>query len=186
MPELKKLKRFNWYGFDHAKVNKHFTGGLTYCGTFTVNGERCPVAVYHVAQPDRAKGHKDFLLLQATTQGGLVRGMDKDQIEPFRKQQGIQCDNCGDVIYSVMVHDMRYCECKQSFVDGGRDYLRTSATATPVSIDLIRGTYAESSRGQSGRISDSKPARKARVSRRAPGAKRTRSRVVRGRPKARR
>lgn len=40
---------------------------------------------------------------------------------------GIVCPNCKDFVFSKARHDLRYCSCKQSFVDGGQEsvgYLR--------------------------------------------------------------
>lgn len=36
----------------------------------------------------------------------------------------VQCLLCKDVIVSNTRHDFVYCECKNTFVDGGYDYLR--------------------------------------------------------------
>jgi hypothetical protein len=36
----------------------------------------------------------------------------------------IQCNKCKDIIESKSVHDFRYCQCGNVFVDGGRDYTR--------------------------------------------------------------
>lgn len=35
-----------------------------------------------------------------------------------------QCNKCGNIIESTHVYDFKYCECKNFFVDGGRDYAR--------------------------------------------------------------
>lgn len=42
----------------------------------------------------------------------------------MNKFLGVMCPKCKDVIWSRSVHDFRYCGCKNTFVDGGRDYLR--------------------------------------------------------------
>lgn len=36
----------------------------------------------------------------------------------------IECVKCGDRIRSEHRHDFRVCRCKETFVDGGSDYLR--------------------------------------------------------------
>lgn len=36
----------------------------------------------------------------------------------------IKCNNCGDVIESVSVHDFKVCSCGRVGVDGGHNYLR--------------------------------------------------------------
>ena len=40
---------------------------------------------------------------------------------------GIRCDQCQEFIWSKYRHDMKYCSCEAHFVDGGFDYLHTSA-----------------------------------------------------------
>lgn len=136
--------KFNYYGFNHKEVDKKFKGDLTYVGTFCIKDESFPVAVYHAASPDTKKGHKAYMLLQVTKSsppatGVLVRGMTKTELYAERHQQGIQCPECKDIIYSVSRHDFRYCECQKHFIDGGRDYLHGSVGATPVMIDLVSG-----------------------------------------------
>lgn len=36
----------------------------------------------------------------------------------------IKCLKCNDVIKSYHVHDFKWCECKNIFIDGGDEYLR--------------------------------------------------------------
>lgn len=54
---------------------------------------------------------------------------------------GVMCLSCKDVIWSRSVHDFRYCSCRKSFIDGGRDYLRYGGEAypaiKPVQITLL-------------------------------------------------
>lgn len=33
--------------------------------------------------------------------------------------RAIRCNKCKDIIYSRLKHDMRYCSCKECFIDGG-------------------------------------------------------------------
>lgn len=40
------------------------------------------------------------------------------------KVKGVECPECKEKIWSRYRHDFRYCECKYTFVDGGREYLR--------------------------------------------------------------
>lgn len=143
-PSLKKYKGEHsyWYGFSHKNVAKRFSGDLTFCNEFCVKDEYKPVAVYHAANPDRSKGHKDYMLLQTTEGGGgLVRGMTPEEIEPFRRQSGLWCHGCNEVIYSIMRHNMQGCKCKSVSVDGGQDYFKVSfkkgADYTMVEIDLL-------------------------------------------------
>lgn len=38
------------------------------------------------------------------------------------------CTICGDIIESTHVHDMAWCGCGKSFVDGGREYVRAGGS----------------------------------------------------------
>lgn len=42
----------------------------------------------------------------------------------YRYVWGVKCPRCGQKIWSRHRHDFRYCDCKYSFIDGGRDYMR--------------------------------------------------------------
>lgn len=132
-----KLDKTNWYGFDHTAVRAKLEGDLTYCNTFCVLDEYHPVAVYKAATPDRAKGHKDYVLLNPQ----WIRGMDAAHIEPYRYQDGMHCHKCDTVVYSIMRHDFHHCECEKVAIDGGRDYTKrsyeTGAKFSNVSIDLL-------------------------------------------------
>lgn len=142
-PSLRKYKgkASYWYGFNHKAVVERFSGDLTFCNEFCVNDEYKPVAVYHAANPDRSKGHKDYMLLQVTEHGGLVRGMTPAEIEPFRRQAGAWCHGCNEVIYSIMRHNMQDCKCRAINVDGGQDYFKMGfkkgAKYSLVEIDLL-------------------------------------------------
>lgn len=152
---LRSTDRFNWYGFNHEKVRAHFEGDLAYVGTFCVLDEEKPVAVYKNAKPNREKNHKDYLLLSVQDNlfedaGGkiitLIRGMDKREMGKWRYQQGVMCQQCDDIIYSVMRHDWRHCMCGDISVDGGRAYLKIGYTDLPaktVTIDLLTGKVRE-------------------------------------------
>lgn len=41
-----------------------------------------------------------------------------------RRHTGVMCVVCGDRLFSFYRHDFKYCSCKSTFVDGGREYLR--------------------------------------------------------------
>lgn len=134
----------NWYGFNHIKVNEMFTGELTYLNDMCINNEYRPVAVYKVDNPDKSKGHKEYLLLQTTPEGGLARGMTPEEIEPFRFQEGVICNLCQDVLYSIMRHDFRTCSCGNVSIDGGRDYTKINYKTigyTEVTLDLLLNLY---------------------------------------------
>lgn len=44
---------------------------------------------------------------------------------------GICCPRCLSHVWSRHRHDMRYCPCEYSFVDGGRDYTRVGYGVKP-------------------------------------------------------
>lgn len=49
----------------------------------------------------------------------------------------IRCKNCGDIIYSRCVHDMRWCSCHSCAIDGGREYVRIAGDNwMPIDIDV--------------------------------------------------
>lgn len=39
-------------------------------------------------------------------------------------KSGLICKKCNDRIFSFHRHDMRYCKCGESFIDGGHSYFR--------------------------------------------------------------
>lgn len=139
-----KIKRDSWYGFDDKKVAELLEGGLTFCAEFCVQGEYEPVAVYRAKTPNRAKGHKKYVLLQKTGKGGLVRGMTPYQMKKERYQSAVLCEACNTIVYSIMRHHMNCCGCpNDAFADGGKDYLRAGAKNLDkikyVKLDLITG-----------------------------------------------
>jgi hypothetical protein len=133
----------NWYGFNTDKACEHFEGYLTYLNTFCVLGNYSPVAVFSNVAPDRSKNHKDFMLLYTVTDPVeqkevlMIAGMDADEMEEYRYQNGLWCPDCNEVIYSVNRHDYRKCSCGKCTVDGGKDYFRTNMAGTVVKIDLL-------------------------------------------------
>ena len=40
------------------------------------------------------------------------------------KVTAVQCNHCRDVIYSRARHDMRWCSCGKTAIDGGSEYVR--------------------------------------------------------------
>ena len=50
-------------------------------------------------------------------------------METRLKRNRIKCLKCGDVIESKHVHDFRWCQCKNIFVDGGLEYCRIGGAA---------------------------------------------------------
>jgi hypothetical protein len=135
---------FNWYGFDHAVVRKHYgdlDGNLEYVGSFCIKGSYSPYAVYYAPNPDRSKGHMNYVLFKrdAINHTFYVSGMTHEEIVSELTQAGIRCLKCAEVIYSVNRHDFRYCGCRATFVDGGRDYVRSNNFGECVTIDLRTG-----------------------------------------------
>jgi hypothetical protein len=138
----------SYYGFKTENVDKKFEGGLTYCNTFCLKGSYYPYAVYSVANPNREKGHKDYLLLWVSLGIVLVGGIDKDEMEKWRYQNGVECLKCGDVLYSVYCHDFHTCKCGKVAVDGGRDYLKISGNVgewRQITFDLVENKVKEAS-----------------------------------------
>ena len=55
--------------------------------------------------------------------------------------KAIQCEKCGDVVYSRHRHDMRWCSCGNVAIDGGIEYARISwkSGEQPVLLDVDIG-----------------------------------------------
>lgn len=121
------MVKHNYYGFDIDKVNQVLKADLVYCNDATVNNEYNPVSIFYTANPDVSKGHKNYVLIQQTENGGLIRGMTPDEIAPFRRVDAVHCTACNDVVYSPNRHSMIACSCDNVFIDGGRDYTRLGA-----------------------------------------------------------
>lgn len=150
-----KLKKVEYYGFDHKKVAETFEGQLSFVNEMCVNDEYKPVAVYRAAKPNRKKGHKDYMLLQIQTdiatgeKSGLIRGMNADEMEKWRFQEAVHCFECDTVLYSVNRHHFHKCGCpNEAMIDGGRDYTRSGAKDLTkvriVTLDLLTDTIKES------------------------------------------
>lgn len=52
------------------------------------------------------------------------------------KVTAIQCNHCKDIVYSRARHDMRWCSCGQSAIDGGRDYGRVVGDIEVFELDV--------------------------------------------------
>jgi len=134
-------KDHNFYGFNIDQACEKIEGDITYLNTFCVKGAYFPVAVFHNANPDRSKDHKDFVLLWINNRFGkddlMISGMDSDEMEEYRYQTGMYCPDCKEVIYSVNRHDYRKCSCGRCMVDGGKDYFRSNMAGQVVKIDLL-------------------------------------------------
>ena len=54
------------------------------------------------------------------------------------KVHAIQCNKCGDKIYSRATHDMRWCTCESVAIDGGLDYVKISGTEyTKADVEVL-------------------------------------------------
>lgn len=121
------VKECNYYGLDHAQVNKKFGGDLSYVGDMCLDSGHA-VAVYRAASPDRSKGHKEFMLLSVHDRGGVVSGMELKKIKEHSVHVAVLCTECNTVLYSVHRHHFHNCGCpNETFVDGGKAYLRCGA-----------------------------------------------------------
>lgn len=149
-----KYQSPNYYGFDHEKVGAKFKGDLTYIGDLLLTGERHPCAVYRAASPNRELGHKEFMLLQVSYdpltghRGGIVRGMEWEELEKHSIHQGVFCKVCEKVLVSIAHHGMASCGCpNRAFVDGGNSYMRFGAhdmtQLLRVEVNMLEGTVVE-------------------------------------------
>lgn len=139
-----KVKEVNWYGIKHDEVPKKFEGELTYVRTFQVRGGI--YAVYKNANPDRNKGHKDYMMLgqDPLTRQWYVSGISAEDMEKERFQEAVLCAQCDTIIYSIGVHHYHKCGCpNQTMVDGGKAYLRNGgkdrSKVIDIMLDLITG-----------------------------------------------
>lgn len=143
------LKKVNWYGFDHKAVAKKFGGDLTFVNYMCLDLQGLgyyPVAVYHAANPDRSKGHKDYMLLFTVYNPHedkslmYVSGRTKEELEKERMHGGILCLECNTVIISIARHDYETCDCKnKAMTDGGKDYGRYGA----MDLNKIKGVQVD-------------------------------------------
>ena len=146
-----KIKKESYNGFDHDKVYEQFEGDLLFVNEFCVRSDSMPCAVYRSTDPNRKKGHKDYLLLYMVSDPYheeedkiVVSGMDADEMEKYRHQMGLHCLKCDTVIYSMARHDNVSCDCGAISIDGGRDYHHISGCVKTkceyVTIDLLTDT----------------------------------------------
>ena len=135
----------NYYGFDHARVNKMFEGDLTYVCDLVLKGEDRPVAVYKAKKPNLKKGHKKYMLLQAfADEEGLVRGLTPREMSKHRTLNAVQCLECDKILVSFARHDFVSCGCPNHvFADGGSSYGRFGAKSFKkvqfLQIDALTG-----------------------------------------------
>lgn len=138
------LKHLNYYGLDHDEVNKKFDGDLVYLGDIVFLGQYMPWALYRSSNPDRSRGHCEYLLLTVSEDGGYVSGKEEKDFQiKERYKNVIHCKDCDDKIYSCMRHDFHPCSCGKVSIDGGIDYLRTGweigASYELLTLDILTG-----------------------------------------------
>jgi hypothetical protein len=54
--------------------------------------------------------------------------------------KGVRCPYCKDEIYSEYRHDFKFCKCGTIFIDGGKDYIRTTPDAIIIDIEVDKCT----------------------------------------------
>lgn len=120
------IKKTNWNGFDHSRIIQKFEGDLTYINEFDINGTT--ISIYKAANPNREKGHKDFMgllkkynLIDNKPQStAFVTGFSKEDMEKYRYASGVLCLDCKTTLYSCHNHDYVTCDCaNQAMIDGG-------------------------------------------------------------------
>jgi hypothetical protein len=144
---MNTLKR-NYYDLDLSKINDKFEGDLTYLGdTAAKEGPFTRVySVFKAAQPNRAKGHKEYMLIHRdyVTMTYYVSGREETDMEKLRYVSGLKCKECGEVLVSLARHDYQACNCENNCsLDGGLDYIKRGAKDLSkvafVTIDLLTG-----------------------------------------------
>lgn len=143
------LKKVDWLGLNHAAVAKHFEGSPEFVNYMNVGKDGDLVAaVYHSKNPNREKGHKEFMLLwkyydhAADRDKLMVSGMELAQLKKHAKVSGVACLKCNTAMWSLDRHHYHGCGCSnEAIVDGGKDYLKYGAkdmsNVALVSINLM-------------------------------------------------
>jgi hypothetical protein len=117
IPNLEKLKDATYMGYWCTKSPSG-------------NWNESPVDVFHVANPDTSKGHSPYFGLFYRDDTLLITDAQSAFSEPI---VGILCFN-KEVIVSRYRHD--FIQRNDAFVDGGRDYVRSSSPATRVLVTI--------------------------------------------------
>jgi hypothetical protein len=134
-----KIKKDNYLGLKHEKINDKFEGDLTfvnYMGMKLKCGREVIAAVYKAANPNKEKGHQDYMLLYSNYDPILLRrdyyvaGRSKQEMKKAAKHKGILCMECDTVVLSLHNHDYITCDCpNKAMMDGGQhnNYYRYGA-----------------------------------------------------------
>jgi hypothetical protein len=139
-----KLKEVNYYGFNHQAVDQKFGGELEFICEMPVPLHTksgpipIPCAVYKAHNPDRTKGHKDYLLIFSQGETYMVTGKTEEDMSKLWNVPGILCKSCGEVLISIDRHHFNKCGCQnETFVDGGMYYQRIGAVDMSQIEDVI-------------------------------------------------
>lgn len=90
--------------------------------------------IFYNPEPDFDSGHSHYFALWRTPRGMFILDGSSAFSEAI---WGVQADN-GEVIYSRSRHDFQESQDGTAWIDGGRDYLRTS-TAGAIGIHIAHG-----------------------------------------------
>lgn len=114
------------------KAINTFDGDLSYVGYWFVKD--APAYVFHSANPDVSKGHKEYLCIKHVydyfqqQQKIVLMGYTREQMEEMSVQAGTACRHCKTIIWSLTRHDYHGCRCEEKdksvAIDGGMSYFR--------------------------------------------------------------
>lgn len=114
------------------KAIEQLEGDLEYVGHWFVKDAKA--YVFHALNPNRSKGHKDYVALKYIYSAGIesydvvIMGYDHDDMLALSVQDGMLCNKCKTIVWSLYTHDYHGCRCKDNderlMVDGGMSYMR--------------------------------------------------------------
>ena len=120
----------------------------TYMGHWCIKTEHGwserPVDVFYVAKPDKKKGHKHYFGILLRDGQTFICDATSAFSEPMT---GVLAAD-GEVLVSRYRHD---CQMKNGImVDGGRDYLRSSASVNLMTVTVNNAEFSFTPQGTSG------------------------------------
>lgn len=95
-----------------------------------------PVDVFYVANPDTSKGHSHYFGMFIRDE--VIYIANAESAFPKEGMTGLLCHD-GEVIVSRYRHD--FVERNGCFIDGGRDYTRSSVPASYVKVTVTDGVF---------------------------------------------
>ena len=136
----------NYYPLNSKTIEKKYK--VSYIGDFCIkdknnNWTQKPVSIYYQDNPDLSKGHSNYLgvYIDYIFDGKeFVPGhvyLTDGQSAFLEGLQGIVADD-GEIVISCYRHDYRTSSDDSVFIDGGRDYIRSSAGAKIVNLKIIK------------------------------------------------